>query len=279
MEETTMNQPSNVCTIFFETCSLYYERIWAVFFFASFLFLSQFLGDFFVNLIYLISNSIGSGGIVVSDLFIFIFIKIFTSLINIFITIALFILALDPYISTIGALFLGFKKIIPYFYAGILYIFIAITGSAFFILPGIYLMFTLSFFGCIIIAENRSGMNALLASRLYVQGYWWSTYLKLFLLSLTTIPFTFLVNALYPFAELYGQNYLIITDIMFKAIVSFAIPFYLFYIATLYEDLREVKGEVDTDSCNKYFWWFMALGAPLFFLLFLGFFNKFINLY
>lgn len=233
-----MNQPSGISTIFFETCSSYYERIWTVVFLAALLFLLQFSEKIIFISINFVLNLIGFNieNIMILSLLSIVLVQCFSF---VFVSIILLEIALDNYKSTVEAISSGLKKIIPYYWASLLFFLVVASGfllsvpiiyfvimiplffgSAilsgltsplflfvvfvlFFILflPGIYFTISLIFFGCTVIAENRSGMEALLASRLYIQEYWWDTFFKLFCLSLILIPFAFLIYSIDTFCN------------------------------------------------------------------------------
>jgi len=115
---------------------------------------------------------------------------------------------------------------------------IVISGLLLGFIPGIVFMVWFSFCLYTMIDENRRGLDGLLASREYVQGHWWNTFLKLTLIWLIS----FLVGIV-PFI---GQ------------VLSFLFaPFLMLYMLEVYHDLKAVKGEkavVTNGFGSRLFW-------------------------
>ena len=101
---------------------------------------------------------------------------------------------------------------------------ILITGAYFlFFIPGVLFSVWFLFIPFIIAVEKERGMNALLKSYQYVQGHWWNTFLKLFIL--------ILVCAGVGLVPLIGPILSLLTT-----------PFMLVFIFIMYYDLQQVKG-------------------------------------
>ncbi|MCI5140292.1 MAG: hypothetical protein D3909_00815 [Candidatus Electrothrix sp. ATG1] len=128
-----------------------------------------------------------------------------------------------------------------------LYVGIITAGSLFFILPGLMLALSMSLCFFIMVEEERAGIDALLASRLYIRGHWWNTLLKfLLILALSTLI------ALIPFPA--GPILLL-----------FFTPFLLLYMVTVYHDLKECADE-DLASSFGFGWLWVLFGVFGFFL-------------
>ena len=81
----------------------------------------------------------------------------------------------------------SWKYIFPLLWISSLYVGIVITGSVFFIIPGLILALSMSLCFFIMVEEERTGIDALLASRLYIRGHWWNTLFKLLLVWVLSI--------------------------------------------------------------------------------------------
>ena len=119
---------------------------------------------------------------------------------------------------------------------------IMITGFLCAILPGILFMVWFSFCFYTMIAEDRRGLDSLLASMEYVRGHWWDTFVKLLLVWLLSV-----LLSVIPFV---GQ----ILSILFA-------PYFMLFMLIMYRDLKEIKGEVviTAGSGTRIFWWVLAV--------------------
>ena len=145
----------------------------------------------------------------------------------------------DEDLGIMAALKAGWKYLIPLTWVGTLYMGIVMTGLTLFLLPGLILGLSMSLCFYIMIDEDLHGMDAVLASRQYVRGHWWNTFLKFFPVWLASIAV-----GLIPFI---GQ------------ILSFIFtPFLLLYMVVVYRDLKEAAGEVDLRTGSRWLWALMA---------------------
>lgn len=78
----------------------------------------------------------------------------------------------------------AWHKIISYYWISILSTFLVVGGFLLFFVPGIILSiyFNLAFY--VLIAEGKTGMNALFRSRQLVKGKWWTVFLRQTLIAL-----------------------------------------------------------------------------------------------
>lgn len=137
---------------------------------------------------------------------------------------------------------------------------ILLTGFALGVLPGFLFAVWFGFCMYVLLEEDRRGMDALLASKEYVRGHWWSTFGKLLLL--------WLISAVISFIPFIGQVF----SLLFA-------PFFMLFLLAMYRDLKAAHGvaAVDAGPGSIIFWWTMAviglvlplaaLAAVLFFLL------------
>lgn len=119
---------------------------------------------------------------------------------------------------------------------------ILITGFVCGVLPGILFMIWFTFCFYTLLAEDRRGLDSLLASMEYVRGHWWDTFIKLFLV--------WLLSALLSLIPFLGQ----ILSILFA-------PYFMLFMLIMYRDLKEIKGEVviTAGSGTRIFWWVLAV--------------------
>ena len=128
-----------------------------------------------------------------------------------------------------------------------LYVGIVTAGSFLFLLPGLVLALSMSLCFFIMVEEERPGIDALLASRLYIRGHWWSTLVKFFLVWALSV-----LIALLPFPA--GPVLLFL----------FA-PFPLLYMVTVYHDLKACVDEELAPSFG-FGWLWVLFGVFGFFL-------------
>ncbi|MCI5210589.1 MAG: hypothetical protein D3910_17765 [Candidatus Electrothrix sp. ATG2] len=97
------------------------------------------------------------------------------------------------------------------------------------------------------VEEERAGIDALLASRLYIRGHWWSTLVKFLLVWALSV-----LIALIPFPA--GPILLVLFT-----------PFLLLYMVTVYHDLKECSAE-DLAPSSGFGWIWVLFGVFGFFL-------------
>ncbi|MGX9728720.1 MAG: hypothetical protein ACTFAK_15845 [Candidatus Electronema sp. VV] len=140
----------------------------------------------------------------------------------------------------------------------IIFIAAGIIGMLLITLLVISVPLSMSFACIVLLDEGRSGMDALLVSRLYVRGHWWNTFFKLLLmwviLSMLTIP----LSLLHFFVDIPGQQ-LVAQLISF----CFTMPLSILYMVTVYRDLKQTSGKVDPSASCPCLWMPMALAGIL----------------
>lgn len=101
-----------------------------------------------------------------------------------------------------------------------------------FFIPGIIVSVWLIPTIFVFINEDARGMDAVLKAREYVRGHWFAVFVRVLL-----------------FVLLY--TILSIIPLIGPIIALILIPFYLLYLYTLYEDLKETKGDFDFQPSRK----------------------------
>ena len=166
---------------------------------------------------------------------------------------SVFVAAVDEQHGIIESLCTGWKYIFPMLWISSLYLGILLTASLFFILPALILSVSMSFWIYVMVDEDRRGIDALMASRLYVRGHWWDTFFKMLLMNLAVagliIPLSFLPLVV----QFPGQQ------IVLRMIQFFIMMFSIVFMVTVYRDLKQAAGKIDTDSTCRCLWMPMAL--------------------
>jgi hypothetical protein len=153
---------------------------------------------------------------------------------------AVLAITVDEELSILGAMLAGWKFFLPMLWVGCLYFGIVLAGLSLFVLPGLILALSLSLCFFIMIDEEFAGIDAVMASRLYIRGHWWNTFFKFLLVWLISI-----VLSLIPVA---GQ----VLAVLFA-------PFMLLYMVAVYRDLKRVANDtVDPNTCFRWLWVLLA---------------------
>ncbi len=127
--------------------------------------------------------------------------------------------------------FLAFSWL--YFLSG----FIVLGGYLLFFIPGVIFSVWFIFAQFVVAGGQARGMDALLASREYVRGYWFDVFARLIIIWLFSVVIGWV-------------------PIVGAVLSLLAIPFTLIYTWLVYEDLREIKGDA-TRPCGageKFAW-------------------------
>ena len=138
---------------------------------------------------------------------------------------------------TLGQAFSAAKPLIwPMVITGILVGIFTIIGLILLVIPGIIVGVWLSFALYIVVAENKSGMDAVKASKEYVKGYWWPVFGRLIVIGLVVGIVSAIIGGI-------GQAILGINlGTLVQNIVSLVLtPLALLYQYSLYLDVKRVK--------------------------------------
>ncbi len=144
-----------------------------------------------------------------------------------------------------ASLCLGGKYLVALLWINTLWLGIMISASLLLLLVGgLFLLVSFAFTWYIMVEEERPGLDALMVSRLYVQGHWWATLLKL---SLLALPLALL--ALIPYAG--------------PVLLFFLSPFFFFYNLNIYRDLKQACGQAESGLGCTCLWLPLALAGIL----------------
>lgn len=139
---------------------------------------------------------------------------------------------------TVKQAFIDAKPLIlPLFIVGLLTGIFTLIGFILLIIPGIIVAVWLSFAMYIVVAENKTGMNALKASKSYVEGYWWPIFGRILLVGLVVAIISSVIGSIA--IGLFGQT----IGSLINSVVSLIItPFAVLYQYNLYLDVKRAKG-------------------------------------
>ena len=152
----------------------------------------------------------------------------------------------------------GWHKILSYWWISFLAGFITIGGFLLLIVPGIIfgIWFSLAIF--VLIAEDLKGMNALLKSREYVKGRWGGIFWHFFFIGIITfIPIAIFSSLKIPFGA----------EISRFATELFMMPLATTYSFLIYNNIKELKGEIAFTPTGKQKAVFVMVGVLSLFLI------------
>jgi len=138
---------------------------------------------------------------------------------------------------TLKQAFMNSKPLIwPVFVTGLLVGIFTIIGLIGLIVGAIVVAIYLSFSLFIIVNENKSGMEALKASKAYVTGHWWAVFGRAIVIGLVVGIAAGIIGGI--FTAIVGQQ----IGALLQTVVSLALmPFALLYQYDLYLDIKSKK--------------------------------------
>ncbi len=157
-------------------------------------------------------------------------------------------------------------KIWPLLWVSIIVGFIVVGASILFLIPGLILAVYFIFAKIIVVAEDETGLVALAKSREYVRDYFWPVlgrYLVIVILTTIVVAiFAGIISALsQALISVWGRAVSEALVIILQALVNAIIfPFVLSATYLLYENVREVKGEVSVEEKNNQAWIYLGVG-------------------
>lgn len=146
----------------------------------------------------------------------------------------------------------AFRNFFSYAWITLLVVLAGLGGLLLFIIPGILLYVWLSFAVIVAIVEGNRGFDALLTSREYTRGRWWSVVGRFLYLSIFFWAAAFALLFLFP--EGAARN------IMLATIGIFFAPLGAIYSFLLYKDLKRVYVPSEKPAKRKTFVIFAVLG-------------------
>jgi len=135
----------------------------------------------------------------------------------------------------------GWRKILSYWWVGLLSSFVVLGGFMLLIIPGIIfsIWFILALF--VLVSEDIKGMDALMKSKEYVKGRWWGTFRRLFTIGIIGFIIYAIIGFSMGFLGISGDSP--ISRIVGPITSILLTPFFTAYIFLLYKNLKEIRGE------------------------------------
>ncbi|MBI2670271.1 MAG: hypothetical protein HYX20_03970 [Candidatus Yanofskybacteria bacterium] len=141
----------------------------------------------------------------------------------------------------------GWHKILSLWWVTILMAFVTLGGYLLAIIPGIIFTVWFSLSALVLIAENSRGMDALLKSREYVRGRWWTVLGRNIFIGL----FYFVVFLISTLLFLFVFKVPLVSQVVNFIIIITLAPLALIYMFLMYQNLRSLRGEVDLAPTKK----------------------------
>jgi len=137
-------------------------------------------------------------------------------------------------------------KIFQLFWLSIISGLIISGGTILLVIPGIILStwFSLSMF--VLVAENIGGVSALVRSREYIRGHFWGVLGRVLFLGLPVIIFSPISNLITSFFKEIKLPFIgsVLSLILSLSLVFLITPLIIISLATMYRNLKALKGEV-----------------------------------
>lgn len=147
-------------------------------------------------------------------------------------TVALLSATIDDTLGIKGALSQSRSKTWGFIWLSFIAYIILIGSFMLLFIPGIIIMVILMPVTYVYLSEDIRGMDAILKSREYVRGNWLGVFARLIVLMLISIVIS-LIPVIGPLINL------------------ILMPFYLIYMYTIYQDLKDTKGDFDFTPTRK----------------------------
>lgn len=134
--------------------------------------------------------------------------------------------------------FMSAKPLIwPLFLTGLLAGIFTLIGIILLIIPGIIVGVFLSFALYIVVDENKKGMDALKASKAYVDGYWLPIFGRVLLMGIVIALIAGIIGGIAQ--AILGYN----IGMLVQNVIGLAIaPFAVVYMYDLYKNVKQLKG-------------------------------------
>jgi len=144
---------------------------------------------------------------------------------------AFLIAVVDENAGFLEAISRGKAKILPFAWLYTLMVLIIFGGCVLLIIPGFILSLWFIFAKYILAEDDTSGLDALMKSKSYVNGYWWGIFFRLFVVGLFSA-----ILGIIPIAGTFLS-------------LAFT-PFMYIYLNMNYRALKEIKGEIRATSAG-----------------------------
>jgi hypothetical protein len=136
----------------------------------------------------------------------------------------------------------GLNKIHSIFWVAFLIGFIYSGGLLLFIVPGIIFLVWFSLAPFILISEDTKGMDALLKSKEYIKGKWWSVFGRFLFFGLVYVLFYLTFYRIANSILTHITNFTDFAMNLFNGLVYY--PLVFIYTFLIYKNLRTLKGDI-----------------------------------
>ena len=147
----------------------------------------------------------------------------------------------------------AWKKILSFWWLSLLSIWIVLGGMLLFVVPGLIFGIWFSFSTWVLIADDTKGIDALLKSREYIRGRFWSVLWRFFFLFLVYLLVSLVINFAIPFIAPFGGPVLAALGEIASILLSFVLfivwyPLNAIYVFLLYSKLKVLRGTIISTS-------------------------------
>lgn len=141
----------------------------------------------------------------------------------------------------------SWQRLWPFFWVNVLVGLIVGGGTMILIIPGFILAIWFAFAPYIVLDQEEHGMNALLKSKAYVSGRWWSVFGRMMFLILIAIAIQLVLGIILLVVGLLLSSMTgvvsIVADVIQYVFYFLFIPIATIYNFLVYEDIKRVKGD------------------------------------
>lgn len=147
----------------------------------------------------------------------------------------------------------GWKKLSSFVWMTALVGLVIMGGCMLFIIPALIFSIWFAFAYYILVNENIGGMNALMKSKAYVQGHWWSVLWRLLIITGCCIVLGIALGTIAGIVALAagGIYALIFFGLIYFLTGTLMTIFPAVYSFLLYENLKEIKGNFTSEPKGK----------------------------
>jgi hypothetical protein len=134
---------------------------------------------------------------------------------------------------------------VPYFVLSFMVGLVTLVGFFLFIIPGVIAMIWFAFAYLILLFEGKTGVEAMKASKAYVDGHFLEVLFRYLLIILVGFVFGIFVGVFGEMAESVSR---VIPLLVIVAANAVLMPVFISYIYFMYQDLRILKGMTEDDG-------------------------------
>ncbi len=129
------------------------------------------------------------------------------------------------------------------------------------VIPGIIMSVFLVFSTYFALLDHKQGLNALLASKEYVKGYWWPVFGRIIVLILVAIGVSIVVSIFTKILDASGANGA--GDILNYLVSLATAPFYVAFSYVLFKQFKTLKADIEVPNTGRSMMIGLAIFAPI----------------